>query len=299
MDEATISDAPATTGTGLHSIAVMPFADLSPEHDQEYFGDGVAEEILNGLTKVPGLQVPARTSCFIFRGAGVDVREIGTRLGVEAVLEGSIRKAGNRITTQLIDVRNGYHLWSERYDREMEDIFAVQDDIARSILDALGFSHAEPELLAASTRNVAAYDFYLRGRKFFQKWTRQNVEFARRMFERAIQIDPDFAGAWAGLATAQVHLFRWGRDPRDLDETRTASARALELEPDLAEAHVCSRASSLDGASLRGGRDGVRARDRARISHWDWITRDPDWDRFRDHPRFRTLMETHRVGASP
>jgi adenylate cyclase len=226
----------------LRSIAVLPFADLSPEHDQEYFGDGMAEEILNGLTKVPGLQVPARTSCFVFRETNVDVRDIGTRLGVEAVLEGSVRKAGNRlrIAAQLIDVRNGYHLWSERYDRQMEDIFSVQDEIARSILDAIGFSHAEPDLLKSSTSNVAAYDFYLRGRKFFQKWTRQNVEFAQRMFERAIKIDPGFAGAWAGLATAHVHLYRWGREPRDLEEAHTASVRALELDPDLAEAHVAA-----------------------------------------------------------
>lgn len=247
---------------GFHSIAVLPFADLSPEHDQEYFGDGIAEEILNVLGKVPGLQVPARTSCFVFRGANVDVREIGSRLGVEAVLEGSVRKAGNRlrITTQLIDVRNGFHLWSERFDRDMEDIFAVQDEIARSILDALGFGRTGPELLKSSTTNVAAYDFYLRGRKFFQKWTRQNVEFAQRMFERAIAIDADFAGAWAGLATAHVHLFRWGRDPRNLEEARAASARALELDPDLAEAHVAAgQGQSIERRYQEAAREFERA----------------------------------------
>jgi adenylate cyclase len=116
----------------IHSIAVLPLADLSPQHDQEYFSDGVAEEILNALTKVAGLHVPARTSCFAFRGTNVDAREIGKRLGVEAFLEGSIRKAGNRlrIMVQLVETQNGYHLWSERFDREIEDIFAIQDEIA-------------------------------------------------------------------------------------------------------------------------------------------------------------------------
>jgi adenylate cyclase len=230
---------------GIRSIAVLPFADLSAERDQEYFSDGIAEEILNALTKVGGLHVPARTSCFAFRGANVDAREIGKRLGVETLLEGSIRKAGNRlrIAVQLIDARNGYQLWSEQLDREIEDIFAIQDEIARSILDALGLSLTEREerrFLKPSTTNVEAYDFYLRGRKLFQKWTRQSVGFARRMFARAVEIDPDFAGAWAGLANAHVDLFRWGRDPRDLEEAQSASARALKLDPDLAEAHVAA-----------------------------------------------------------
>src|SRR4029077_5759972 len=130
---------------GIRSIAVLPFADLSAQHDQEYFSDGVAEEILNALTKVGGLHVPARTSCFAFRRTNVDAREIGKRLGVETLLEGSIRKAGNRlrITVQLIDAQDGYYLWSERFDREIEDIFAIQDEIARSVLDALGLSLTE------------------------------------------------------------------------------------------------------------------------------------------------------------
>ena len=228
----------------IRSVAVLPFADLSAERDQEYFSDGVAEEILDALTKVGGLHVPARTSCFAFRGANVDVREIGKRLGVETLLEGSIRKAGNRlrITVQLIDARNGYHLWSERFDREIEDIFAIQDEIARSVLGALGLSLTEREkrhFLKPSTTNVEAYDFYLRGRKLFQKWTRQSGESARRMFERAIALDADFAAGWAGLATAHVHLFRWGREP-DLGNAYKASARALKLDPDLAEAHVAA-----------------------------------------------------------
>jgi len=228
---------------GIRSIAVLPFADLSAQHDQEYFSDGVAEESLNALTKVGGLHVPARTSCFAFRGTNVDAREIGKRLGVETLLEGSIRKAGNRlrITVQLIDAQDGYYLWSERFDREIEDIFAIQDEIARSVLDALGLSLTEREerrFLKPSTTNVEAYEFYLRGRKLFQTWNRQNMEFARQMFARAVAIDPDFGLAWAGLANTHVDLYRWGRDSRDLEEAKRTSAHALELDPNLAEAHV-------------------------------------------------------------
>ena len=228
----------------IRSIAVLPFADLSAERDQEYFSDGVAEEILNALTKVGGLHVPARTSCFAFRGASVDARDIGKRLGVEALLEGSVRKAGNRlrITVQLIDARNGYQLWSERFDREIEDVFAIQDEIARSVIDALELSltHRETrDLIKRSTTNVEAYEFYLRGRKLFQKWTRQNIEFARQMFQRATELDPNFAGAWSGLATAHVHLFGCDSEPH-LEKAREASARALKLDPQLAEAHVAA-----------------------------------------------------------
>ncbi len=205
---------------GIRSIAVLPFADLSPERDQEYFSDGIAEEILNALTKVGGLHVPARTSCFAFRGASVDAREIGV---------------------QLIDAQNGYHLWSERFDRELEDIFAIQDEIAHSVLSALGLSLTQREerrLVKPSTTNVQAYEFYLRGRKFFQKWTRQSIEFARQMFEQAIELDPNFAAAWAGLATAHLHLVGWGGGGSDFEGARKASTRALELDPELAEAHV-------------------------------------------------------------
>jgi len=229
----------------IRSLGVLPFADLSAERDQEYFGDGIAEEILNALAKVGALHVAARTSCFAFRGTSIDAREIGRRLGVEALLEGSIRKAGSRvrISVQLIDARNGYHLWSERFDREIEDIFAIQDEIARSVIDALGLSLTQREerrLLKPSTNNVEAYEFYLRARKLFQQWTRQSIELAREMFERAAELDPHFAAAWAGLATAHVYLFSWGgRDP-DLQKAHNASTRALELDPELADAHVAA-----------------------------------------------------------
>ncbi len=227
----------------IRSIAVLPFADLSAEQDQEHFSDGVAEEILNALSKVGGLHVPARTSCFAFRGATLDAREIGKRLGVETLLDGSIRKAGKRvrISVQLVDASNGYQLWSERFDREIEDIFAIQDEIARSVLELLGLALTEREefrFLKPSTTNIEAYEAYLRGRKLYHKWTRQSVEFARQMFERAVKIDPEFAAAWAGLANVHVDLFRWGRNPRDLEEAQRASERALKLDRNPAEAHV-------------------------------------------------------------
>jgi len=227
----------------IRSIAVLPFADLSAERDQEHFSDGVAEEILNALSKVGGLHVPARTSCFAFRGVSLDAREIGKRLGVETLLDGSIRKAGKRvrISVQLVDASNGYQLWSERFDREIEDIFAIQDEIARSVLESLGLALSEREefrFLKPSTRNIEAYEAYLRGRKLYHKWTRQSVEFARQMFERALKIDPDFAAAWAGLANVHVDLFRWGRQARDLEEAQRASECALKLNPNSAEAHV-------------------------------------------------------------
>jgi len=227
----------------IRSIAVLPFADLSAERDQEHFSDGVAEEILNALSQIRGLHVPARTSCFAFRETSLDAREIGQRLGVETLLDGSIRKSGKRvrISVQLVDASNGYQLWSERFDREIEDIFAIQDEIARSVLESLGLALSEREefrFVRPSTRNIEAYEAYLRGRKLYHKWTRQSVEFARQMFERAVKIDPDFAAAWAGLANTYVDLFRWGRNPQDLEAAQRASEHALKLKPKSAEAHT-------------------------------------------------------------
>jgi adenylate cyclase len=227
----------------IRSIAVLPFADLSAEADQEHLSDGVAEEILNALSKIEGLHVPARTSCFAFRGARLDARDIGKRLGVETLLDGSIRKVGERvrISVELVDASTGYQLWSQRFDRETTDIFAIQDEIARNVLESLGLvliERGEFRLLKPSTTNVEAYEFYLRGRKLYHKWTRQSVEFARQMFERAVKIDPDFVAAWAGLANTHVDLFRWGRNVEDLEAAQRASQRALSLDPNSAEAYV-------------------------------------------------------------
>jgi serine/threonine protein kinase/Tfp pilus assembly protein PilF len=225
------------------SIAVLPFADMSPQKDQEYLTDGIAEEIINSLTKIQALHVSSRLSSFAFKGKTEDLEEVGRKLKVTTVLAGSLRKAGNklRIAAQLIDVNDGYQLWSDRYDRDMEDVFAVQDEIAENIAKALRVVLKDEERPAEKPRpeNVKAYEYYLRGRQLFHQWRRQSFEFAQRMFERAIEIDPGYAKAHAGLADTCSFLFM-EFDPSDTNRERAdvASRKALELEPGLAEAHA-------------------------------------------------------------
>ena len=226
-----------------NSIAVLPFVDMSPGQDQEYLADGIAEEILNVLAKVGRLRVAARTSSFAFRDRRMDVRQIGTELGVAAALEGSIRKVGNhvRVTSQLIDVTSGYHLWSERYDRELNDIFAIQDEIAKSIVQALDVRLApgECETCRSSTRDARAYDLYLRGRHHFHQLRRTALHYARDTFQQALALDPAYAEAYAGIADASSFLYSyWEHDDANLKRAEAASARALELAPRLTEAHV-------------------------------------------------------------
>jgi TolB-like protein/Flp pilus assembly protein TadD len=226
------------------SIAVLPFLDLSPERDQEYFCDGIAEEILNGLTRVGGLRTASRTSAFSFKGQREDARAIGSWLGVDTVLEGSVRKAGRhlRITAQLIDAAEGFHLWSESYDRELSDVFAIQEEMAQRIVQVLRVELTERERRALArppARDVEAYEIYLRGRQFFYRTRRQDLEHAIGMFERAMGKDPGFARAQAGIADCYSYLFSYfGGRPEDLESARAASARALDLAPDLAEAHA-------------------------------------------------------------
>ncbi len=226
------------------SIAVLPFSDLSSGRDQGYFCDGVAEEILNALCCVEGLRVVARTSSFQFRDAALDVRAIGGRLGVTHVLEGSVRKAGDRlrVTVQLVEVDGGYHLWSERYDRRLADVFEIQDEIAQSVALALRRMLSEATRRGqrqAATRNVEAYDFYLRGRQFFYQARRKGMEYARQMFERALALDPVYALAWAGLADCSSWLAPWwGMDPEEVRRAEEASRRAVELAPGLPETRV-------------------------------------------------------------
>ena len=227
-----------------NSIAVLPFANMSPDPEQEYFCEGIAEELINGLGRLKNLRVASRTSAFLFKGSQHDIREIGERLNVDKVVEGSVRKAGNqlRITVQLINVSDGYRLWSERYDRKMEDIFTIQDEIAESIVRALEVTLSPKERRAiqnVATRDVQAYDFYLRGRKYFYEFDRRNWELARQMFERAIQLDPSYALAYAGIADCWSFLFTYsGASERERQLAEEASAKALELDPDLAEAHA-------------------------------------------------------------
>ncbi len=226
------------------SVAVLPFADMSPQHDQEYFCDGMAEELINALSKVEGLHVASRTSASAFKGKSQDIRQIGEQLNVRAVLEGSVRKAGDRlrINAQLISVSDGYHLWSETFDRQMEDVFAIQDEIAQSITRALRVVLSEKEKRAISkvpTANVQAYEYYLRGRQFFHQYRQDALERARKLFIRAYELDPDYASAYAGAADccSFLHLY-WGAAEADLKEADHASRKALDLDPELAEAHV-------------------------------------------------------------
>jgi adenylate cyclase len=240
-------EAPTTPGK---SIAVLPFVNMSADPDNEYFSDGIAEEIINALTKVKALQVTSRTSSFAFKGKNEDIGEIGRKLKANAILEGSVRKAGNklRVTAQLVNAADGYHLWSERYDRQLEDVFEIQDEISESIVQALRVVLGEDEKRAMQkvpTTNVQAYEYYLRGRQFFHRLRNTDVWNARRMFERAIEIDPNFARAHAGIADCCSFLYMyWGGNKADLEAANTSSQRALALDPKSAEAHT-SRALVL------------------------------------------------------
>jgi serine/threonine protein kinase/Flp pilus assembly protein TadD len=234
------------------SVAVLPFANMSNDPDNEYFTDGMAEEIINALSKVQALRVASRTSSFSLKGKNEDIAEIGRKLKVSTVLEGSVRKMGNklRITAQLVNVADGYHLWSERYDREMEDVFAIQDDISQAIVKALRVILSEGEKKQIEKQravNIEAYDYYLRGMQHTHQLRRKSIEYARQMFNKAIEIDPSYARAYAGIANCYSSLYSFF-DSRDynLRQADAASAKALELEPDLAESHVaCGIAASL------------------------------------------------------
>jgi adenylate cyclase len=226
------------------SIAVLPFVNMSADKEQEYFCDGVAEDILNDLTHLEDLHVVARTSSFAFKGKNQDIREIGMKLGTHTIVEGSVRKSGNRlrITAQLINVADGYHLWSERYDRELEDVFAIQDEIAKNIVQALKIKLSKEEKRAlgkVKTQDVQAYDFYLRGREFFHQGRHKNIQYASEMFTRAIKKDLDYALAYAGIADCYSYLFLYfEKRQENIEQSVAASKRAIELDPELAEAHA-------------------------------------------------------------
>jgi len=236
---------PAPEGAQVvKSIAVLPFTNTSADPENEYFTDGMAEEIINALSKIKSLGVASRTSTFMYKGKTEDIREIGKKLEVSAVLEGSVRKMGTkiRVSAQLVNVANGLQLWSERYDREMEDVFAIQDEIAQNIVKALRVVLSEDEKRAiekAPTDNVEAYDYYLRGRKYFHQHRRTSLELARQMFTRAIEVDPGYARAYAGVADCCSILYMYF-DARasNLKQADKASLKALQLDPDLAEAHA-------------------------------------------------------------
>ncbi len=227
------------------SIAVLPFTDMSERHDQEYFADGMAEQILDLLAKIPGLKVIARTSSFQFKGKAEDMRVVGEKLGVANVLEGSVRKAGDRlrITAQLIRASDGSHVWSEVYDREIRDVFRTQDEIADAVVGALKVSllGGAPTQRPPPTANTEAYALYLQGLAAWQRYTAADSAQARKYFERAVALDPNFAEAWAALAGIYGDAFVFGTtDPLDTVRTQIATAanRALAIDPNLADAHV-------------------------------------------------------------
>ncbi len=224
-----------------HTIAVLPFVNMSGDVENEYFSDGISEEILNLLTKLPQLKVSSRTSAFAFKGKDASIPVVARELGVSNVLEGSVRRAGDqvRITAQLIETNTDSHLWSETYDREMKDVFAIQDDIARSIVEALKVTLSPKErrsLQNVATNNATAYDFYLKGRKYFYAMSRRDFLHAIAMFERAIELDPKYAIAHAGLADTYSMLYRYAdASKKNAILAEQASKRAIELDPESAE----------------------------------------------------------------
>ena len=225
------------------SIAVLPFVNMSADKNNEYFSDGLSEELLNLLAKVDGLKVAARTSSFKFRNSEADIAEIGEKLNVATILEGSVRKSGNqaRITAQLIKVDDGFHLWSETYDRDLSNIFEVQDEIARAIVDALKLpllGQGQTPVASQQAANFEAYDLYLLGRFHQRKHNAAGFTQAADYFNRAVAIDPGYAPAWAGLADAYMLLSDYGSLPfaEATALSEKAVERALQLDPDLLEA---------------------------------------------------------------
>ena len=227
------------------SIAVLPFVNMSPDPDNEYFADGLSEELLNVLARIKDFRVAGRTSSFAFKGKNEDLRVIGQKLNVATVLEGSVRKSGNdvRITAQLVNVEDGYHLWSDSYDRELDNIFAIQEDIATSVVTALKqtlLGEDEAILESRSTDNVEAYTHFLRGRHHIAKRSRVDLEIALGEFEKAVELEPGFALAYTGVADSNVLLANYGF--RLIDEVsgpaQVAIDRALRLDPTLGDAYA-------------------------------------------------------------
>ncbi len=230
---------------GKPSIAVLPFVNMSADPEQEYFSDGMTEDLITDLSKISGLFVIARNSVFTYKGKPVKVEEVGKGLGVRYVLEGSVRKEGNRvrITAQLIDASSGGHLWAERYDRDLKDIFALQDEVTKEIVSALAVKLTEDErksIAFAPTDNVEAYDYRLRGSEYFARATKEAVAQARQMYEKAIELDPEFSVAYVDLGWTYVSdwAFQWGQDPdAALGKAFELAQKALSLDDSLPGAY--------------------------------------------------------------
>jgi adenylate cyclase len=257
----------ATTTPPKLSIAVLPFANMSGDAEQDYFADGISEDIITALSKLPQLFVIARNSSFTFKGKNVHVQDVGAKLGVRHVLEGSVRKSGNRvrITAQLIDAVSGGHLWAERFDRDLTDIFAVQDDVTQHIVGALALNLTESDrqrLAPEHTRSPEAYDHFLRGRELWHRLTKETNIAARDVLQRAIALDPDFASAHAFLALTHGldYLNRWGASPAEsIEQAEKAAQRAVAVEDSDPWAHwalglVCLYTRRHDEAISRAER---------------------------------------------
>jgi serine/threonine-protein kinase len=257
----------ARSAHGKPSLAVLPFADMSPGKNQEYIGDGLAAELLDALSKIPGLRVAGRTSTFQFKGKNEDVSVIAKKLNVTAILEGSVRKQGNRarISVQLINAADGFQVWSDIFDRELDDIFMVQEEIARAVTGALKIKllGGKPATPAPKPPKPEAYNAYLMGRYFLHAArNKENLEKAENYFERAVQVDPDYAPAWAGLGKSISNLAGWGYIPdgEGYRKAREAIERALKLNPNLGEAYAFL-------ADIQQYRD------------WDWARADASFQR--------------------
>jgi TolB-like protein/Tfp pilus assembly protein PilF len=265
-----------------NSIAVLPFADMSADRDQQYFCDGIAEELINSLTVIEDLRVVARTSAFSFRGDRQDIRDIGSALNVATLLEGSVRKSGTRvrIAAQLIDVRSGYHLWSERYDRDLEDVLAIQEDIARQIASSLKIKLAEDGGASLAKRHTSdrdGFNLYLKGRYHWNRRTEDGFRKGIELFREAVERDPDYALAHAGLADCYTQLGDYGYLPpgEAREGARKAALRAIETDDSLAEAHA-----SLAYPTM--------------LYEWDWAAAESEFKRAIDlNPSYATAHQLY------
>ncbi|MDQ3683357.1 MAG: guanylate cyclase [Bacteroidota bacterium] len=247
------ADLSGKTKKPLNRLAVLPFVNMSADPENEYFSDGITEELLNALTKVDGLQVTSRTSAFAFKGKNDDIREIATKLNVDRILEGSVRKAGNRvrITTQLINATDGYHIWSENYDRDITNIFEVQDEIssiiANKLRQNLTMAQQEETLVTTPVKNVEAYTLFLKGLHFYNKVTPADARKAIEYFEEAITLEPGYAQAYAMIAAACAYLGGTGQMQTDkaFDIVHRYSDKALQLNDSLAEGFIAKGSAYL------------------------------------------------------
>jgi TolB-like protein/Flp pilus assembly protein TadD len=244
LESGRTASAPSAPAQDQKSVAVLYFDNASSMKDDEYFRDGITEDIITELSKINQLQVFSRSEVIVFRDKPTSAPQVGQQLNAAYVLEGSIRRSGNRlrITAQLVETRTRHSVWAERFDRQMEDVFAIQDEIAQSIASALKVKLTETEKQAIAkspTADVKAYDYYLRGRQFFYQFRRRGYDFARQMFTRAIEIDPGYARAYAGVSDCYSYLYMyWDPSKANLEAAEDASRKALVLDPGLAEAHV-------------------------------------------------------------